>query len=78
MTDLTARTSVGTLRVATCLYEFVESEALPGSGVEPALFWQGVEEIVNDLTPANRALLAERDRLQSPIDAWHRDPPYDP
>ncbi|MDT3442848.1 malate synthase G [Pseudofrankia sp. BMG5.37] len=69
---MTDRTRVGTLQVATSLHDFVEAVALPGSGVEPAAFWAGVEDILVALTPANRALLAERDRLQEAIDEWHR------
>ncbi|WP_250291507.1 malate synthase G [Frankia sp. CiP1_Cm_nod1] len=69
---MTDRTRVGTLQVATILYDFVTSEALAGSGLDAGRFWRGVEEIVTDLTPTNRALLAERDRLQHRIDAWHR------
>jgi malate synthase len=64
---------VGDLQVADVLHQFVEREALPGSGLSADAFWAGFGELVRDLTPANRALLEERDRLQGLIDGWHRD-----
>ncbi|EIV96206.1 malate synthase G [Frankia sp. QA3] len=69
---MTERIQIGTLQVAASLHEFVQTAALPGTGIEPAAFWRGVEEIVTALTPVNRALLAERDELQRQIDDWHR------
>jgi len=72
MTDMTQRDS---LRVAENLARFIETEALPGTGVEAHHFWRGFASIVHDLAPKNRALLAERDRLQTEIDEWHRAHP---
>jgi malate synthase len=72
---MTARTPVHGLQVATPLLEFIEQQVLPGTGVEPAAFWQGFSAIVRDLAPKNAALLAERERLQSELDAWHRANP---
>ena len=60
------------LKIDAELYRFVEAEALPGTGLDAAAFWAGFAAIFRDLTPKNRALLAERDRLQSQIDAWHK------
>lgn len=54
------------------LVHFVEQEALPGTDLKPADFWQGVAAIMRDLVPLNRLLLDKRDRLQREIDAWHR------
>ena len=68
---MTARTSVHRLQVATVLHEFIESRVLPGTGVGAARFWKGFDAIVATLAPKNIALLAERDRLQSELDAWH-------
>lgn len=62
---------VGSLQVSTLLHNFVNQQALPGTGVEPAAFWAGLEKIVNELAPRNRELLAKRDALQAKIDAWH-------
>ncbi len=66
------------LTVAPVLMRFMEAEALPGTGVEPARFWQAMERILRDLMPANAALLARRDELQAQIDAWHRAHPAKP
>jgi malate synthase len=43
--------------------------------VAPAAFWSGFDKLVADLGPKNAALLAERDRLQTELDAWHRANP---
>ncbi len=63
------------LQVADALSQFIENEALPGTGVDQAAFWRGFSALVHDLAPRNRALLAERDRLQHELDAWHRAHP---
>ena len=72
---MTERTTVHRLQVATELLRFIEDRVLPGTGIEAAAFWQGFDQIVHDLAPKNAALLAERDRLQSEIDAWHKAHP---
>ncbi|HEY6497471.1 MAG TPA: malate synthase G [Trebonia sp.] len=69
---MTDRIQAGGLQVAAGLYRFVEDEALPAAGIDPAGFWEGVARIVADLTPVNRALLRQRDDLQGAIDGWHR------
>ncbi|MCO8578613.1 malate synthase G [Burkholderia multivorans] len=63
------------LQVAPALSQFIENEALPGTGIDKAAFWRGFSALVHDLAPRNRELLAERDRLQSELDAWHRAHP---
>ncbi|HET8693558.1 MAG TPA: malate synthase G, partial [Aquabacterium sp.] len=68
---MTARTPIHSLQVATELYRFVEDKVLPGTGIDSAKFWAGFDQIVNDLAPKNAALLAERDRIQTEMDAWH-------
>ncbi|GAB7521372.1 malate synthase G [Paraburkholderia sp. 2C] len=65
----------GGLQVAANLDQFIEKEALPGTGVESAAFWAGFDKLVHDLAPKNRALLAERERLQRELDTWHRAHP---
>jgi len=61
----------GAIEIAEVLHRFVEAEALPGTGLSPKTFWDGLEKILADLAPRNKALLAKRDDLQAKIDAWH-------
>jgi len=68
---MTDRTTVHGLQVATELFRFIEDKVLPGTGVDSAKFWAGFDQIVSDLAPKNAALLAERDRIQLDMDAWH-------
>lgn len=72
---MTARTTVHGLQVATELHRFIEDQVLPATGVAGDVFWKGFDAIVGDLAPKNIALLAERDRLQSEMDAWHQAHP---
>ena len=59
------------LRIAESLVRFVEENALPGTGIAPPAFWQGMADIFAAFAPENRALLERRDLLQAQIDAWH-------
>ena len=69
---------IGGLGVAAGLRDFIENEALPGSGVDAARFWPALEAILRDWAPRNAELLAKRDALQARIDAWHRANPARP
>ncbi|ASC90467.1 malate synthase G [Alcaligenes faecalis] len=68
---MTTRISCQRLQVAEVLHQFIEQEALPGTGISSEAFWAGFDKLVHDLAPKNRALLAERDRLQVELDKWH-------
>ncbi len=72
---MTARTPAHRLQVATELHQFIEQQVLPGTGIDAATFWKGFDAIAHDLGPKNVALLAERDRLQTELDAWHKANP---
>ncbi|TPG92279.1 malate synthase G [Pseudomonas caspiana] len=63
------------LKVAPVLQRFVDLDVLPGTGLAPQAFWGGFAALVHELAPINRALLAERDRLQTELDTWHRAHP---
>ncbi|MEM9529691.1 MAG: malate synthase G [Pseudomonadota bacterium] len=63
------------LRIHPRFQAFVEQELLPELDIDPPRYWQGVRQIIEDLTPENRSLLARRDALQSRIDQWHADHP---
>lgn len=65
------RIEVGGMQVSTLLQDFVNTKALPGTGIGVDEFWAGLEAIVNDFAPRNRELLAKRDEIQAKLDAWH-------
>ena len=66
------------LTVAAALTDFLEREALPGTGLDPAAFWPDVAAIFTRFAPQNAALLATRDKLQARIDSWHQARPGQP
>ncbi|MFV5491060.1 malate synthase G [Acinetobacter sp. ASP199] len=70
---MTARIQKGKLAIAKELYDFIENEALPGSGLDSETYWKNFEQVVVDLSPKNKALLAKRDAIQAQIDEWHRN-----
>ncbi|HEY0287140.1 MAG TPA: malate synthase G [Pseudomonas sp.] len=63
------------LKVAASLQRFVDEDVLPGTGLNPDIFWADLDSLVHDLAPINRELLAERDRLQAELDKWHKARP---
>ena len=70
---MTDRIAAGELQVDKRLYDFINDEALPGTGVAPETFWPAFDGLVHDLTPRNLELLAKRDELQRRLDAWYRE-----
>ena len=72
---MTQRINVGDLQVAAELHDFINREVLPDVGIDSGRFWKGFSSIVTELAPKNAALLAERDRLQTELDTWHRANP---
>lgn len=69
------RIACGDLQVDSELFNLVEQDILPGTGLNPQDFWQQLDVLVHDLGPINRALLAKRDQMQQQIDQWHRENP---
>ena len=72
---MTARIPAHSLQVADVLHQFINTQVLPGTGLDAAAFWQGFDALVRDLAPKNAALLAERERLQKELDTWHQAHP---
>jgi len=70
--------SAGRLQVESGLKKLVDEQICPGTGIEPAAFWKSFDEILTDLAPRNRELLAKRDALQEKIDGYHREHPGAP
>lgn len=67
MTERVARSG---LAVARVIDDLVSNTLIPGTGVDVDAFWASFAQIVDDLTPTNRALLARRDELQAQIDDY--------
>ncbi len=63
----------GDLQIAKELYDFINSEVLPGSEVEQKTFWEGFGELVHDMAPRNKELLAKRDQIQEQLDRWYKE-----
>jgi len=77
---MTDRINKAGLQVAPELARFIEGQALPGTGVDAQMFWDGLATVVADIQPRVNAALAERTRMQADIDAWHiarRGQPHD-
>ncbi|WP_078120160.1 malate synthase G [Thiosocius teredinicola] len=67
---MTERVAAGDLQVAKPLYDFIQEQALPGTGVAAEAFWQGFAKLVVDLAPVNKSLLSKRDQIQAQMDEW--------
>ncbi len=70
---MSERVDAGGLQVSKDLYDFINTQALPGTGVDQAHFWDSFGAIVRDLSPRNKELLAIREDIQTKIDDWHKD-----
>jgi malate synthase len=78
---MTRTARIDRIEVDRGLYDFVNGEAIPGTGIGAEAFWSGFAALVVRLAPRNAALLERRDALQGQIDAWHREHPgagFDP
>jgi malate synthase len=66
------RVQTNGLQVAPVLHEFIEREALAGTGVSAEAFWKGLADLVRTFASRDRELLAIRDKIQGQIDEYHR------
>ena len=69
------RVEISGLEVDRGLYELIDQEIAPGTGVDSAHFWQSMAGIIAALGDSNKALLEKRDRLQIQLDEWHKSHP---
>lgn len=68
------------LQIDQTLFDFIEGQALPGTGVEADAFWDALSMLAHEFGPKNAALLDTREDIQKKIDAWHvrhRNQPHD-
>ncbi len=59
------------LKISSTLYNFINNEAIPGTGVNPESFWSNFSKVVHELTPINKKLIKKREIFQKKIDDWH-------
>ncbi len=69
---MSSRVEISGLSVDRALYELIDAEVAPGTGVDSAAFWQAFADINQQMGPENRRLLEVRDDLQAKLDAWHK------
>ena len=69
---MSTKVSVSGLSVDASLAEFINQQALPGTGVSETQFWEGLAGIVQDLTDKNLELLQTRADIQAKMDDYHR------
>ena len=60
------------LKISTKLYNFINNEVMPGTGIKPDEFWSNFEKTVHELAPLNKNLIQKREDIQKKIDDWHK------
>ncbi len=60
------------LKISSTLFEFVNSEAIPGTGINPETFWENFSKVVHEMSPINKQLIEKREKIQKKIDDWHK------
>ena len=63
--------SVNNLSVSEVLYNFINHDALEGTGLDKKKFWKDFSRVVHKLSPKNKKLLNTRRKLQMDVDRWH-------
>ena len=72
---MSTRIDCSGLAVAQQLYDLVNQEIAPGTGIEPDHFWSELAVIINEFAPINRELLEKRSGIQKQINLWHQQHP---
>ena len=60
------------LKISSTLFDFVNNEAIPGTGVNSEDFWLKFSNYVHELAPINKRLIDKRETIQKKIDEWHK------
>ncbi len=61
------------LKINSVLYEFINKEVIPGTGIDIDKFWNGFSKTVHELAPINKSLVQKREVIQKQIDEWHQE-----
>ena len=65
------KSTVNNLTIDEDLLNFINNEVIPGTGIDPKVFWNSFDEVVHKLAPKNRELIQRREKIQKKIDDWH-------
>jgi len=60
------------LKINSKIFEFINEEVLPETGIKSEDFWNKFEKIVHELAPINKNLIEKRETIQKKIDEWHK------
>src|SRR5579885_3005183 len=75
LAQMSPRVSIQQIQIDPSLYDFVNREAMPDTGISAEPFWSGLASLIEQFSPRNAALMRHRDHLQAQIDTWHRQNP---
>jgi malate synthase len=76
MSTSTHYIDVAGIKIEKGLHDFLVNDALPGTGIDAAAFFESMATLFADCGPKNRALLQKRAQLQHQIDEWHQSNDY--
>ena len=60
------------LKISSILFNFINNEVIPGTGIDSDKFWNSFEKTVHELAPINKKLIQKREDIQKKIDEWHK------
>ena len=60
------------LKISSKLFDFINNEAIPGTGIKIEEFWNNFEKTVHELAPINKNLIEKRENIQNKINDWHK------
>ena len=60
------------LKISLKLFDFINNEAIPGTGIKIEEFWSNFEKTVHELAPINKNLIEKRENIQNKINDWHK------
>ncbi|MDA9624075.1 malate synthase G [Pelagibacteraceae bacterium] len=67
-----SKISKNNLKVSSILLEFINNEAIPGTGIVADEFWNKFDQAIHELAPINKNLINKREQIQIKIDDWHK------
>ena len=61
------------LEIKSSLFNFINNEAIPETGIEVEHFWSKFSHVLHELEPINKSLIKKREVIQKKIDGWHKE-----